>query len=550
MISFKNSLNLSNLPTLNNQNFDAMQSGKNLKLLTLILLTSSFLFSQSTTMTRTEAEFQKLIKKGLKEKHNADYSHALEYFTKAESLAEKEQSKDDLFLVKNEIGIIYGYLSNFGEALGYYQQSLDLAKGLDSNEYVAKTLNNIGLLYAYEGNFASALQYFGEAYEVARKHKLPGFIESRIAVNISSIYNTENDFKKAQQFLLEVENIPTTEETKQMWKINYAESLLLEGKVTAAEEIAEQLLNDIEANCYVCITELLSKIYKKQNKKDLAILYAEKGLRHTSNFRDKIDLYNHMSQIYFDSKNYSLAFKYRDSVVIAKDSMAAKANRGLYEANKVNMKVQEYQSELKVRKERQSAERMLFIFAAIFTLVLFYFIYRTLQNRIIKQKQEKIIAENEKKILGLEFDSLQSSIAEKNRKLSAKALYLSGRNELIEGVIDSLSQIPEISKKKEVADYIRTLKTYIRKDEEWDDFITYFEEVNPVFIKTLTEKYHELNASDIRYLCYVYMNLDLREIANIFNITYNAAQKRQRRIKEKMQIDNDLPLHEYLVQKF
>lgn len=230
--------------------------------------------------------------------------------------------------------------------------------------------------------------------------------------------------------------------------------------------------------------------------------------------------------------------------------MSAHINRGLYEANKVKMEVHEYQSELQVRKERQSAERSLFIFAAIFAFVLFYFIYRALQNRITKQKQEKIIAENEKKILSLEFDKLKNSVAEKNRKLSAKALYLSGRNELIEEVINSLSQIPEISKKKEISEYIRTLKTYIRKDDEWDDFITYFEEVNPVFIKTLSEKYPELNAADIRYVCYVYMNLDLQEIANIFSITYNAAQKRQRRIKEKMQIDKDISLHEYLIQAF
>ena len=101
-----------------------------------------------------------------------------------------------------------------------------------------------------------------------------------------------------------------------------------------------------------------------------------------------------------------------------------------------------------------------------------------------------------------------------------------------------------------MSDYIRTLKSYIRKDDEWDDFIAYFEEVNPAFIKAVTEKYPELNAADIRYLCYVYMNLDLREIANIFNITYNAALKRQRRIKEKMNIDKDVALYEYLVQVF
>ena len=276
----------------------------------------------------------------------------------------------------------------------------------------------------------------------------------------------------------------------------------------------------------------------------------KKGLGHTSNYSEKINLYNQLSEIYLGTGEHNLAFKYKDSVILAKDSLSTRVNRDLYESNKVKFKVQEYQNELTVRREKQSAERMLFIVAGIFVLVVFCFIYRGLKNRITKQKQEKIIAENERTILNLELNNLTNNIAEKNRKLSAKALYLSGRNELIEEVIDSLSRIPEISKKKEVVDYMRTLKTYIRKDDEWDDFITYFEEVNPVFIKTLNEKFPELNASDIRYLCYVYMNLDLQEIANIFNITYNAAQKRQRRIKEKMEIDKDTSLHEYLIQVF
>lgn len=60
-----------------------------------------------------------------------------------------------------------------------------------------------------------------------------------------------------------------------MWQINYAESLLLGGDITAAEKIAESLLNNIDVSCYVCVTELLSKIYLKQNKSNLAIQYAK-----------------------------------------------------------------------------------------------------------------------------------------------------------------------------------------------------------------------------------------------------------------------------------
>lgn len=524
-----------------------MQPPNTLKLLVLMLFISCYSVAQTDTLSGREVEFKKLVSEGLKAKNQADYPQALEYFTKAEAFIKKTTPKKVMFLKRN-IADTYNLLSNSGEALGYYQQVLKLAEELDSKKDIASILSNIGVLYAFEKD-PKALQYFIKAYDVAKDYKLSGDIRSQIAVNISHMYNLSGQYKTAQKYLLEVENLETTKATKQMWKINYAESLMLEGNVMAAEKIVKQLLNDPEINCYVCITELLSKIYLRQDKKDLAILYAKKSLSHTSRFTEKIDLYNHISKIYYQTNN-PLAFKYKDSVIAAKDSLAAHINRGLYESNKVKLKVQDYQNQLQTNHQKQEKQQFLFIGVTVLSILLFLLVYRGLKNKIIKQKQEKIIAENEKKIFDLEMYGLKNDIAEKNRRLSTKALYLSGRNELIEEVIDSLSHIPEISQKKEISDSIKTLKNYLKSDSEWDDFISYFEQVNPVFIKTLTEKYPELNSSDIRFICYIYMNLDLREIANIFNITYNAAVKRHRRIKEKMKIDTEVSISEFLMQEF
>lgn len=163
-----------------------------------------------------------------------------------------------------------------------------------------------------------------------------------------------------------------------------------------------------------------------------------------------------------------------------------------------------------------------------------------------KQRQERKLTESKQVITDLELDSLKNNIAEKNRKLSAKALYLSGRNELIEEVMNALANIPEVTSNKKIVEYMKTLKSYLRSDTEWDEFIAYFEQANPNFLKTLSSKHPQLNSADIRFICYVIMNLDIREISTIFNITINAATKRKRRIKEKMGIDKENSLYEYL----
>jgi tetratricopeptide (TPR) repeat protein len=515
-------------------------------LLIYILFVSYCSFAQINSSIDKDAEFRTLISNGSKAKKNADYTKALEYYTKAEAIVKKSDSKEVLF-VKRKVADTYNLLSNFGEALGYYQQVLELAEKLDSKKYIAEVLSNIGLLYALEKDSKTALQYFIKAYGVANDNKLSAYIRSQVAVNISHMYNSSGQYKTAQKYLMEVENLEMPETTRQMWKTNYAESLMLEGNVAAAEKIVKQLFDNPDIDCYVCITELLSKIYDRQDKKDLAILYAKKSLNHSSRITEKIDLYDHISKIYFQTNNYSLAFKYKDSVIAAKDSMSLRINRGLYESNKVKFKVQEYKNELKANRDRQAAEHQLYIISIIFSGVLLFVMYRWLKN---KQKQERKLAETKQKIVDLELESLKNNIAEKNRKLSAKALYMSGRNELIEEVINALSNISEVTSNKQVVEYMKTLKTYLKSDTEWDEFITYFEQANPNFLKTLTGKHPQLNSADIRFIYYILMNLDIREISTIFNITINAATKRKRRIKEKMGIEKEDSLYEYLTKFF
>ena len=200
-----------------------------------------------------------------------------------------------------------------------------------------------------------------------------------------------------------------------------------------------------------------------------------------------------------------------------------------------------------MKTEKQQKLLYLFISSLFIVAIVCFLIYRGLKHKIARQEQEKVIAGKQQQIITLELEGLKNNVAEKNRKLSAKALYLSGRNELIEEVMNSLSDIPEVIKNKQVLDYVKTLKCYLKSDQEWDDFITYFEQVNPEFIKTLTSNFPDLNSADIRFLCYIYMNLDVKEIGNIYNITYNAAVKRLRRIKEKMKFDKEMSFHEYLV---
>jgi tetratricopeptide (TPR) repeat protein len=494
-------------------------------------------------------EFDDLIRVGEKYTQRGEYAKALEYYIKAENLAEKKQWKHQMSISLTNIGIVYHNLSNEGEALGYYKRAINVLEGSGNKDNIPHILSDIGIIYANEKEYANALTYYKKAYALSKNKK--DVLKIILAINISDAYNKLGKFKEAQKYLLEVKHLPSVIQLKQYWQVNYAESIFLEGKVAEAQAIIDNLIPKINRNnnndCYFYAQQLLSKIYLKQDKIQLAILAAKEGLKNASILKDKVELYSQLSQLYFKNKEYNNAIAFKDSVINTNQQISKLMNRGLFESNKVKLRVQEYQNEVKINKEKYQAERRLFVIAIIFSVLLFFFIYRAQKNKIIKQKQEKQLAENEKVIFDLEIETLKNSIAEKNRRLSTKALYLSGRNELIEEVVNSLSKIPEVSQQKQVATYLKKLKEYIKPETEWDDFVVHFEKVNPGFLKTLKERYPELTAKDIRFLCYVYMNLDAKELSIVFNVTPDACRRREKRLLQKMNLNADDSLFEHLL---
>src|SRR5690606_33387591 len=147
--------------------------------------------------------------------------------------------------------------------------------------------------------------------------------------------------------------------------------------------------------------------------------------------------------------------------------------------------------------------------------------YKTLIEQQFKEKEALTLLEQEK---------FKNEIEYKNRQLTAKALSLSTRNELIESIIDSLSMHSDISKNSNLKKNISELKNQLKKDADWDDFFSHFEEVNHGFLKSLKEQHPELTSNDIRYISYVYMNLSTKEISSLLNITVEACRKRKERI--------------------
>src|SRR5690606_16819212 len=159
-----------------------------------------------------------------------------------------------------------------------------------------------------------------------------------------------------------------------------------------------------------------------------------------------------------------------------------------------------------------------------------------------------LLVEKKLETTKLKQQQLKHEISEKNRELTAKALYLSNRNELIHDVINSVEANSHAIRGKDTSEKIKVVKNFLKTDHQWNDFIKHFESVNPDFLKRLKEKHPLLTSNDIRFLCYVYMNLSIKEISMVFNITYNTCVIRKQRIMDKMGLDKKkMSLYDYVL---
>ena len=117
----------------------------------------------------------------------------------------------------------------------------------------------------------------------------------------------------------------------------------------------------------------------------------------------------------------------------------------------------------------------------------------------------------------------------------------------MEEIIQDITHIPTLSKAAEMQPIIQKLESQLKEPAgaDWNSFLTYFEQTNPVFLTNLKEKHPDLAASDIRLASYIYLNLDTKEISKLLNITPEYCMKKKQRLAHKLNLPS-VKIYSYL----
>jgi tetratricopeptide (TPR) repeat protein len=537
------------------------------------------IFLHQTSFAQNPAdECETLFEKGNQALQSKQYSEALEYFTKGEMLAQENNLYEKVYYAKNLIGIVYYSLYNYSEALNYYLEAYTYAlKHLGYTQEVA-ILNNIAILYGDDQQFEKSEEYLLKAYHIVEKEH-DSTRMAHYAINLGILNGRTKKYDEAKERLYEAMSLVDESQKILILKARsaLAEVYISLQKYDFAKKVIDQIGDDAlrlsPNDIYIATLIQLSKYYHHKKEYDKAIEMCHTALEYNSDIRNKVQIFEQLSKVNYHKKDFDAAVKYKDSIISANDSIYRTKSNQMYEGNKVKFELQTYVHELNTKQKQLNVERKIFGAAASAFVILIFLVYRIYRNKAVQELQKKEIALRENKIIALELEKknqehlilekqlktmeiqslleqeqLKNEIEQKNRQLTSKALYLSSRNEIIEELIQSLSGLPGVNSNAELKKILRQLNENVQPDEHWNSFFTHFEEVNQGLITELKNRHPDLNANDIRFICYVFMNLTSKEIASIFNITQEACRKRKERISKKIGLDNGESLYEYLTQ--
>lgn len=513
--------------------------------------------SHSTGLGQDSLAINKALARGVDDMMNSRYASALKVLTETREQSRKNSWRTLEFLSVNNIGLTYYKMGDNVKALNHFLQAYEIAVSQRRPENEMTVLNNIALVYIKEEKKEKAEEYLRKAYNISVENKI-GIRIGFYASNLANLYLEMDRLSQADEYLeIAFKNLEKKSRVLVSARIVRNAIYLERNMPEKAIRDGLELLDEIKGRGFDAETSeiqyFIAEAYLKMNQPEESLGFLEKSLQLKPEKDLRVKVFMLVSEAAIRAKNPEKALVAKDSVIALNKTISEAKNRELAENAALRFELSESRHNLENNKAEAADKQKIYLLSISLLLLVLTSVSVLFYKRNQLQKQRKIIQENSLRIKGLELEqekqhseSLRHEIGVKNQILSDKVLFQTTRNELIEEIIESLSDDPKISGNPGLLLYVRNLRSHLKDEAKWEDFTHHFESVNNDFIKALRDQHPDLVANDIRYLSFVYLNLTTKEIASLLNITPESCRKRKERLVKKLRLGSSDSLYAYL----
>lgn len=193
------------------------------------------------------------------------------------------------------------------------------------------------------------------------------------------------------------------------------------------------------------------------------------------------------------------------------------------------------------------------IYLLVFATILSFF-YR-LHKRRLQTQARRMLIERERSIqqerIKTQNAQLEADVLRKSQELANSTFRLLRKNDILVQIREELDSLKaEMANRMSERHYQRLrrlIDSHMNSEQDWEIFESNFNELHNVFFKHLKQDYPSLSPGDLRLAAYLKMNLSSKEIAPLLNISVRGVENKRYRLRQKMGLDVEVNLTEWLM---
>lgn len=432
------------------------------------------------------------------------------------------------YYLQQGIGVLYMRLEQFDSAMVYFQAAQENAVALKRIDLVASSNNDIGVSSFRAGKIKRALQYYQKSIKTFEAMKV---MYPKDSLLYGIVWGNIADC------------LPQNDPAKKRHIDFYVE--MCEKYATELHDLLEayfQMASYYEKNGnYTLQLEYLNRINEQLNKSNSD--YKESQLMLYKSYTkayllsgDKVKASRYLDK--YEQLNDELYGKHAVDELLSShtDYKLAKINQELLleklEASQKTQKIEDLNKE----KEITSLRIWLVGIGVVFLLILaIVFFYKYKSDSEKKAKSQEL----ENKLLEIENN-------QQSERLTHSVLSLQRKKDFTEEIIERLSELPSLDR-KDLNDIKFFITNEVNIDESIIEMENYISETGKEFFIKLDLVHPGLTEYEQKLIALIRMNLSIKQIAIIKNITPQSVKIAKNRLSKKLELEPGSNIYDYLM---
>lgn len=427
------------------------------------------------------------------------------------------------------MGVIYCSLADYKTAIEYNDKATTIFKTVGDSALIAASYNSRGIIHYSLDEFSIAEQFLLRSLKINRSLKLI----KEVAANLNNLALYEGDYKEKLDFI--------------------NEAIIINRNLNAQWALGENFNN-------------LGKqyFYAKQYDNALESLSKAKDFASSIGAKDLIaDNYQYSSWVYAAMGDYRKAYEsFNELYRLSIERQSSNKLRSI-EQDISNKRFQE-QKVAAEKKEKDYEIRVLrlniFILGVVFVLLITISLFLTkwykrkklmelMNARYLLEQSERQVAELRVRQQEFELEAAQDTLINKRKEITAFAIFLQSRNELLDKIRDMIKKGYRM-REAEIVQHLKKLNLFIAQyqstDKDSSTVLMNVEERNQEFLQRLTDHHPDLTEGEKNLALLLCINLSTKEISLLTGKSPKTINMNRYRLRKSLNLSSNDSLTEYL----